>query len=74
MPSLRVASFHVRATTAQSARWKQAADSEGQPVSAWLAGAADAYLKVRARAGSRSPSRGAGAGSGCAWKVERSRR
>ena len=48
---MKVASFHVRATVAQSARWKQAADSEGLAVGSWLAGAADAYLKVRARAG-----------------------
>lgn len=48
---MKTASFHVRATTAQSVRWKQAADSEGLAVGSWLAGAADAYLKVRARAG-----------------------
>lgn len=48
---MKTASFTVRATVAQSARWKQAADSEGLTVGSWLAGAVDAYLKVRARAG-----------------------
>jgi hypothetical protein len=49
---VKVASFTVHATAAQSARWKQAAEGEGFPsVGRWLAAAADAYLKVRARAG-----------------------
>jgi len=49
---VKVASFTVHATAQQSARWKQAAEGEGFPsVGAWLAGAADAYLKIRARAG-----------------------
>lgn len=49
---MKTASFTVHATAQQSARWKQAAEGEGFPsVGAWLAGAADAYLKVRARAG-----------------------
>jgi hypothetical protein len=49
---VKVASFTVHANTHQSARWKQAAEGEGFPsVGAWLAGAADAYLKIRARAG-----------------------
>jgi hypothetical protein len=49
---VKVATFTVHATAQQSARWKQAAEGEGFPsVGAWLAGAADAYLKVRARAG-----------------------
>ena len=49
---MKVASFTVHATAQQSARWKQSAEGEGYPsVGAWLAGAADAYLKVRARAG-----------------------
>jgi hypothetical protein len=49
---LKVATFTVRADVRQSARWKQAAEGEAFPsVGAWLAGAADAYLKVRARAG-----------------------
>jgi hypothetical protein len=49
---VKVASFTVHANAQQSARWKQAAEGEGFPsVGRWLAGAADAYLKVRARAG-----------------------
>ena len=49
---LKVASFTVHASALQSARWKQAAEGEGFPsVGGWLAAAADAYLKVRARAG-----------------------
>ncbi len=49
---MKTATFTVHATAAQSARWKQASEGEGFPsVGAWLAGAADAYLKVRARAG-----------------------
>jgi hypothetical protein len=49
---VKVATFTVRADARQSTRWKQAAEAEGFPsVGAWLAGAADAYLKVRARAG-----------------------
>jgi hypothetical protein len=36
----------------QSVAWKRAADAEGfRSVGAWLARAADAYLKVRAKAG-----------------------
>jgi len=49
---MKVATFTVRATAVQSARWKQAAEAEGFPsTGGWLAAAADAYLKVRARAG-----------------------
>jgi len=49
---MKVASFTVHATAEQSRRWKQAAEGEGFPsAGAWLAGAADAYLKIRARAG-----------------------
>jgi hypothetical protein len=49
---LKVASFTVHATAEQSVRWKRAAEAEGfASAGAWLAGAADAYLKVRARAG-----------------------
>jgi hypothetical protein len=48
---VKVATFTVRADVRQSARWKQAAEAEGfQAVGAWLAGAADSYLKVRASA------------------------
>lgn len=56
MGDLRVASFTVRASLAQSVRWKQAADAEGfRSAGAWLAEAADTYLKVRARAGRPLP-------------------
>jgi hypothetical protein len=49
---VKTAAFTVHADARQSARWKQAAEGEGFPsVGAWLAGAADTYLKVRARAG-----------------------
>lgn len=49
---MQVASFHVRATVAQGARWKVAAESEAYAsVGQWLAAAADAYLRIRARAG-----------------------
>jgi hypothetical protein len=49
---MKVATFTVHATAQQSTRWKQAAEGEGFPsVGAWLAGAADAYLKIRSRAG-----------------------
>jgi hypothetical protein len=54
--SLRVASFTVRATAEQSARWKRAAEAEGhRSAGTWLAEAADAYLKARARAGRPLP-------------------
>ncbi len=53
---MKVASFNVHADARQSARWKQAAEGEGFPsVGAWLAGAADAYLKAWARAGMPIP-------------------
>ncbi len=49
---MKVATFAVRATMAQSARWKLAMEAEGfRSVGGWLAGAADAYLKTRAKAG-----------------------
>jgi len=49
---VKTATFTVRADVRQSARWNQAADAEGfRSVGAWLAGAADAYLKARAKAG-----------------------
>jgi hypothetical protein len=49
---LKVASFTVHADVRQSARWKQASEGEGfASVGAWLARAADAYLRVRAREG-----------------------
>lgn len=56
MGRLRVASFTVHATAMQSARWKQAAEAEGfHSAGAWLACAADAYLKARVRAGAPIP-------------------
>jgi hypothetical protein len=49
---VKTASFTVRADVHQSARWKQAAESEGfASCGAWLAKAADAYLKMRVKAG-----------------------
>jgi hypothetical protein len=49
---LKVASFTVHADARQSVRWKQAAEGEGfTSVGAWLAAAADSYLKARTRAG-----------------------
>jgi len=56
MSSLKVASFTVHATVEQSARWKRAAEAEGhRSAGTWLAAAADAYLKARARAGAPVP-------------------
>ena len=53
---MKTATFTVRATVQQSARWKQAAEAEGYPsAGAWLADAADVYLKARARAGRPLP-------------------
>jgi hypothetical protein len=53
---LKTASYHVRATPAQAAAWNRAAESEGhRSAGTWLAAAADAYLKVRARAGHPLP-------------------
>lgn len=52
MAGMKTASFTVRATMAQSVTWKRAADAEGfASCGAWLARAADAYLKMRAKAG-----------------------
>jgi hypothetical protein len=49
---MKVATFTVKATASQSARWKQAAEAHGQPsVGAWLADAADSYLRQLARGG-----------------------
>ena len=53
---LKTAAFTVRATALQSARWKQAAESEGHAsVGTWLAEAVDAYLEHRTRAGKPLP-------------------
>jgi hypothetical protein len=50
--ALKTASYTVRATMEQAARWNRAAEAEGhRSAGTWLAAAADAYLKVRARAG-----------------------
>jgi hypothetical protein len=49
---VKVASFTVRASMPQSVTWKRAAEAEGfASCGAWLARAADAYLKLRAKAG-----------------------
>jgi hypothetical protein len=54
--SLKVAHFTVHATAEQSARWNRAAEGEGhRAAGTWLAAAADAYLKARARAGAPVP-------------------
>jgi hypothetical protein len=46
---VKVASFHVRASMAQSIAWKRAAEAEGfASVGSWAALALDAYLKARA--------------------------
>ena len=51
---MKVASFTVRATMAQSVRWKQAAEAHGHAsVGTWIAEAVDAHLEARARAGIR---------------------
>jgi hypothetical protein len=53
---LKTASFHVRATAAQAVTWNRAAEAEGhRSAGTWLAAAADAYLKARARAGHPLP-------------------
>lgn len=49
---MKVATFTVHATAEQSRRWKLAAEAEGhRSAGSWLAAAADAYLRVRAKAG-----------------------
>jgi hypothetical protein len=49
---MKVASFTVHGSQAQAIAWKRAAAAEGfRSAGQWLAGAADAYLKARARAG-----------------------
>lgn len=53
---MKVASFTVRASMAQSVRWKQAAEGEGfASVGSWAARALDAYLEARTRAGRPIP-------------------
>ncbi len=56
MGLMKTSSFTVHATAEQSIRWKRAAEAEGhRAAGTWLAAAADAYLKVRARAGNPLP-------------------
>lgn len=53
---MKVATFTVRATAGQSARWKQAAEAYGHAsVGTWLAEAADAHLDGLRRAGKPLP-------------------
>ena len=53
---MNVATFTVHATADQSVRWKRAAEAEGhRSAGTWLAAAADAYLRVRAKAGQPLP-------------------
>src|SRR6202035_891686 len=62
---MKTASFTVRATMPQAIRWHQAAEADGHAaVGTWLAEAADAYLKARARAGRPLP---------LAWRLGRFR-
>ncbi len=54
--ALKVATFTVRATAEQAARWNRAAAGDAYPsVGSWLAYAADAYLKARLREGRPLP-------------------
>jgi hypothetical protein len=53
---LKTASFTVRATMAQSVRWKQAAEAHGHAsVGSWLAEAVDRYLDALKKAGKPIP-------------------
>jgi hypothetical protein len=53
---VKVASFTLRATMAQSVRWKRASEGEGfASVGSWAAKALDAYLEGRRRAGQPIP-------------------
>lgn len=52
MTDLKVATFTVHASQEQAIRWRRASEAEGfRSVGVWLARAADAYLRVRAKAG-----------------------
>jgi hypothetical protein len=54
--SLKVATYTVHADAQQSVRWNRAAEGEGfKSTGTWLARAADAYLRVRAKAGQPLP-------------------
>jgi hypothetical protein len=53
---MKTASYTVHADAQQSVRWNRAAEGEGfKSTGTWLAMAADAYLRVRARAGQPLP-------------------
>jgi len=53
---LKTATFTVRATEKQCVRWKRAAEGEGfASVGSWAAGALDAFLEHRTRAGRPIP-------------------
>lgn len=53
---MKVASFTLRATMAQSVRWKRGSEQEGfSSVGSWAASALDAYLEGRRRAGRPIP-------------------
>lgn len=71
---MKVASFTVRATMAQSIRWKQAAEGEGfASVGSWAGRALDAYLEARTRAGRPDPPCVASRHpSACSWTATRS--
>ena len=53
---MKRASFSVNASEPQALRWRRAAEADGhRAVGTWLAEAADAFLKARARAGRPIP-------------------
>lgn len=53
---MKVASYTVHADEQQAVRWNRAAQGENfKSTGAWLARAADAYLRVRAKAGQPVP-------------------
>jgi hypothetical protein len=53
---VKTATFTVHASSEQAVRWNRAAQGEGfRSAGTWLAAAADAYLRVRAKAGQPLP-------------------
>jgi len=53
---MKVAAFTVRASMAQSVRWKRGSEQEGfSSVGSWAARALDAYLEARSKAGRPLP-------------------
>jgi len=53
---VKTASFTVKGTAEQAARWNRASQAEGYAsAGAWMAEAVDAYLKARTRAGRPIP-------------------